>query len=71
MSCSRETLLGAALLIFSFVVIVSASDGPSVAEWNNRVAWETRSFVPVQTELSDLGHVTSGQIISKLSTVAL
>lgn len=36
-------------------------------EWLGRL----EAFLPVRTQLSDLGNVTSGQIISKLSTIVL
>lgn len=72
-SYSRQTLLVAALFIFSFVVNITTSNDSLEAEWHSRKSvWRERKLLCwYRAQLSDLGHVTSELMISKLSTIVI
>lgn len=73
MSYYRQTLLLAALFIFNFVVNITTSNDSLEAECSSRKSdWGERKLLcRYRAQLSDLGHVTSELMISKLSTIVI
>lgn len=73
MSYSIQTLLLADLFIFSFVVNITTSNDSLEAEWSSRKSgWGDRKLLcQYRAQLSDLGHVTSELMISKLFTIVI